>query len=437
MSDADVKTAYENNAETNAFTDAEQTKLASLDSGAQVNDSTTLVDADIGVNVQAYDAVLTATTASFLTADRTKLDGVAPLAEVNPALISQAEAETGTDTAEKTVSALRMAQAIVALAPNMSDADIKTAYENNSDTNEFSDTEKTKLSGIAIGAEVNDATALLDADIGVNVQAYNATLTGTDATFTTGLKSNYDTAFGWGNHSGLYQPTDNPIFTGVVTVNSTEAIIVPVGTTGQRPTAVKGQFRFNDTDATFEGYDGTEWGPVGGSTDFVYVATPVVATASQTVFTAAYTVGYVQFWLNGVKLVAGTDFTATNGTSITLTSGAPAGANVEIVAFTTFAVANTLVAANIGATILPVNNPIFTGTLTGNSTEAIKIPIGSTAQRPTGAAAMLRFNTDEIVFEGFNGSEWGAIGGGGNGSIDGGSPDSIYANNQSFDGGAP
>jgi hypothetical protein len=39
--------------------------------------------------------------------------------------------------------------------------------------------------------------------------------------------------------------------------------------------------------------------------------------AGQTVFAATYDAGYVDVYLNGVKLLAGTDFTATNGTSIT------------------------------------------------------------------------------------------------------------------------
>ena len=39
-----------------------------------------------------------------------------------------------------------------------------------------------------------------------------------------------------------------------------------------------------------------------------------VATASQTTFnTAGYTAGFVDVYMNGVKLVDGTDFTATNG----------------------------------------------------------------------------------------------------------------------------
>jgi len=59
-----------------AFVDGDKTKLDGIAAGAQVNDPTTLVDADIGVNVQAHSAVLDATTASFTTADETKLDAI-------------------------------------------------------------------------------------------------------------------------------------------------------------------------------------------------------------------------------------------------------------------------------------------------------------------------------------------------------------------------
>ena len=59
-----------------AFVDGDKTKLDGIATGAQVNDPTTLVDADIGVNVQAHSSVLDATTASFTTADETKLDAI-------------------------------------------------------------------------------------------------------------------------------------------------------------------------------------------------------------------------------------------------------------------------------------------------------------------------------------------------------------------------
>ena len=49
-------------------------------------------------------------------------------------------------------------------------------------------------------------------------------------------------------------------------------------------------------------------------------------------------------------------------------------------------------------------------TLDINSTDAIRVPLGTTAQRPTGATGYLRFNTESKKFEGYNGTAWGAIG---------------------------
>lgn len=66
-------------------------------------------------------------------------------------------------------------------------------------------------------------------------------------------------------------------------------------------------------------------------------------TGSTTVFPATYDSGFVDFYLNGVKLAAA-DFTATNGTSITLASAAATGDTVDIISFGTFTLAN--IAAN-------------------------------------------------------------------------------------------
>ena len=62
------------------------------------------------------------------------------------------------------------------------------------------------------------------------------------------------------------------------------------------------------------------------------------ATASQTTFnTAGYSVGYVDVFLNGVKL-APADYTATNGSDIILAVGAASGDILEIVAYEIFQV---------------------------------------------------------------------------------------------------
>lgn len=56
---------------------------------------------------------------------------------------------------------------------------------------------------------------------------------------------------------------------------------------------------------------------------------------------------------------------------------------------------------------------ITIGGLHVDSTGAIELPAGSVAERPTPVAGMFRFNTDDEVFEGYNGSDWGEVGGGG------------------------
>lgn len=48
-----------------------------------------------------------------------------------------------------------------------------------------------------------------------------------------------------------------------------------------------------------------------------------------------------------------------------------------------------------------------------DATDAIQVPAGTTAQRPTAANGMLRYSTTDNQFEGYVGGAWGAIAGGG------------------------
>ena len=86
--------------------------------------------------------------------------------------------------------------------------------------------------------------------------------------------------------------------------------------------------------------------------------TEITATAGQTVFTAngGYTVGYLDVFVNGSKLT-NTDFTATNGTTVTLTEAAQAGDIVRLEALGTFLTSSAM--SNV--------NPSYTGTLTGGT----------------------------------------------------------------------
>ena len=57
------------------------------------------------------------------------------------------------------------------------------------------------------------------------------------------------------------------------------------------------------------------------------------ATNGQTVFNISYTVNYIQVFVNGIKIINGQDFTATNGTSVVLSQSCVAGDIVEFVKF--------------------------------------------------------------------------------------------------------
>ena len=47
-------------------------------------------------------------------------------------------------------------------------------------------------------------------------------------------------------------------------INATDALVIPVGNTGQRPTGANGFIRYNTETATFEGYANSSWGAIAG-----------------------------------------------------------------------------------------------------------------------------------------------------------------------------
>lgn len=49
--------------------------------------------------------------------------------------------------------------------------------------------------------------------------------------------------------------------------------------------------------------------------------------------------------------------------------------------------------------------------VTFNSSGAVTLPVGTTAQEPIPAVGMIRFNSDTVQFEGYNGTIWSGIGG--------------------------
>jgi len=67
--------------------------------------------------------------------------------------------------------------------------------------------------------------------------------------------------------------------------------------------------------------------------------------------------------------------------------------------------------ATVAATTVSATDVTASGFVGTGATDAIKLPVGTTAQQPTPATGMLRFNSTDTSFEGYDGAEWGAIGG--------------------------
>ena len=109
-----------------------------------------------------------------------------------------------------------------------------------------------------------------------------------------------------------------------------------------------GDLYFDTASNTMKVYSSGGWINAGSSVNGTADRFKYTATASQTTFTGAddnastlaYDAGFLDVYLNGIKLVNGSDFTASNGTSIVLTTGASASDILEVVAYGTFQLAN-------------------------------------------------------------------------------------------------
>ena len=107
-----------------------------------------------------------------------------------------------------------------------------------------------------------------------------------------------------------------------------------------------------------------------------------------------YTVGKVHVFQNGVRLVDGTDYTATNGTTITLTVAAQSGDNVVVISQADFQVADALLTSG--------------GTMTGDLT--VQGAFTSQGIDDNGNATAITIDSNENVLVGTTSSNYGAVG---------------------------
>jgi hypothetical protein len=115
--------------------------------------------------------------------------------------------------------------------------------------------------------------------------------------------------------------------------------------------------------------------PVTGVTTTAYrTVTEFTATASQTTFTPpSYNVGFINVYLNGV-LLGSADYTASNGTTVVLATGASAGNLVTVESFQISSVANAI--PNAAGSVSSSN--IVTGGVTASKMATSSVDLAST-----------------------------------------------------------
>ena len=148
----------------------------------------------------------------------------------------------------------------------------------------------------------------------------------------------------------------------------------------------EGDLYFDTTADELKVYKSSGWSAAGSTINGTSARFNYVATANQTTFTGAdaagntlaYDAGFVDVYLNGSKLLNGTDVTVTSGTSVVLASGATVGDIIDIVGFGTFNVA-AINAANINSGIVATaRGGTGLGSL-GSSGQVIRVNSGGSA----------------------------------------------------------
>jgi hypothetical protein len=125
----------------------------------------------------------------------------------------------------------------------------------------------------------------------------------------------------------------------------------------------------SDTGKIKIGTGSTAWNALAYTASSTAVTYLFNATGGQTTFsgtdanglTLAYTVGAEQVYLNGVLQVRGSDYTATNGTSIVLASGALVSDVLNVIAFSALALSDTYTQAQADAKFFQTANAFLAG----------------------------------------------------------------------------
>lgn len=214
---ASIKTLYEGNADTNAFEDADETKLDGIEPGAEANTASNVGTGGVGVFKQKTGSDLEfknigvaggLTVADDVGTDRVNLSistgGVGTVHVADNAVTNAKQGDMAQDTIKGRATAgagdpedLTASQVRTILnvedgaTADQTDAEIRAAVEAATDSNVFTDADHSKLDGIEAGATA-DQTAVDIRGLGFFDTSNDGTGSGLDADL---LDGNHATAF--------------------------------------------------------------------------------------------------------------------------------------------------------------------------------------------------------------------------------------------------
>tara|TARA_X000001382_G_scaffold97020_1_gene71402 strand:- start:2029 stop:4635 length:2607 start_codon:yes stop_codon:yes gene_type:complete len=245
------------------------------------------------------------------------------------------------------------------------------------------------LNTVAVTDVINDLNTLATTDIvnDINTLATTDVINDLNLLSTSDFVSDLNTMATTQNVSNL-----NDVAGALTNINSVAGSLGSINLFGERYRVVtgdptenndEGDLIYNSTDNQLKYFNGTSF--VNATTASITNGTferqtYTVGTASgsydgsTTVFPITYDVGFVDVYLNGVKL-APADFTATNGTTVTLGTAAGSGDTVDMVAYGIFNVGN-ISASNLTSGTIP--DARFPATLpAASATNLTSIPSGN------------------------------------------------------------
>lgn len=162
-----------------------------------------------------------------------------------------------------------------------------------------------------------------------------------------------------------------------LTVNSTDSMIIPVGTTAQRPSNagfsdVTGMFRFNSTQSALEVYNGSAWDLI--TTQFTVITSEIFnGDDSTTAFTMAgtSTTAATVVSINGVLQIPTTAYSV-SGTTLTFTEAPATGDVIDVRRLATTSVVTAISSTNGYMQVTADNNGVYIYTGTSSTAATTK-----------------------------------------------------------------